>query len=331
VSEPHPPVSEAPPVSEPHPPVSEAPPVSEPHPPVSEPHPVAEPTPTTSVPEAPVPARARRAANFSDVDPLIGHPPPEPLPPALAGNYRYVTNPRPPPPRSLRRVVADDERFAQLAIDRDGNLAYGRRGRPTPDVPFDAELATPLDVPDSARLVDTDSVGGGRSVRDSLDARRQAVADRTAARASGDRAAYDAAGARMARESELVGDAAGRSYMRGRGTVRYEGHGPNTFDQVWRNTTPPPEFTVIEAKGGSATNAGSRVGADGRRYQQGTEPYLRSIIEESIAGNPRSQLPRDVALELERALDRGMLDYIEVAQPIAEDGSLLAPFVRRYF
>ena len=42
----------------------------------------------------------------------------------------------------------------------------------------------------------------------------------------------------------------------------------------------------------------SRVAADGRRYQQGTEGYLRSIIEGALTDPPTARLPRDVALDL---------------------------------
>ena len=74
---------------------------------------------------------------------------------------------------------------------------------------------------------------------------------------------------------------------------------------------------IVEAKGGSATNSSSRdVG--GTRYQQGTEEYARDI---AVLTNDQQLLD---------AINEGRVRYVEVSQPINNDGSLGDMAVRDY-
>ncbi len=157
-----------------------------------------------------------------------------------------------------------------------------------------------------------------------LQDRRRALAERERLLEAGDTEGAGRAAARARRATEELGDAAATRYMEARGaTPVYRGRGPNTVDQVWSNPAPPPEWFVIEAKGGSAGNTSSRIGRGGLRYQQGTPEYLESIIEQ---GN----LPPGLARRLRIALEEGDLHYIEVAQRLDADGNLASVAVRRY-
>jgi hypothetical protein len=277
--------------------------------------------------------RAQGAGNFDTVKSYVGKPLPDPLPPDLAKQYRIVKNPHQPPPQALRRIEVDaqDKLYAKLSVDKDGTVRFAERGRPRPDVPFDPELATPIEVAPQSRLRTTDKLGDGRTVKESVDTRRKAQLDAEALRKKGDLEGATAKTTVMRKESERLGEVAGKRYMEGVGDLAHNGKGANTFDLVYRNKKPPPQFTVLEAKGGGATNTSSRVGADGRRYQQGTEDYLRSIIDDSLRTPPKADLPRKLALELEDALDNGALDYVEITQKLKADGGLGETLARKYF
>ncbi len=288
-------------------------------------------------PEARARARAAEADNFHQIEPLVGRRPPPTDAELRALGYRYVRNSHPPPPRRVQRLVADDDAFARLTVDSDGVLQFPTRRRPTPDVRFDPSTAIPEDVPAGARLsvdeaLPTSADDAARAARerprtvgDALQDRRRALAERERLLEAGDTEGAGRAAARARRATEELGDAAATRYMEARGaTPVYRGRGPNTVDQVWSNPTPPPDWFVIEAKGGSSTNTSSRIGEGGLRYQQGTRGYLQSILED---GN----LPPERADELLEALDEGRLQYIEVAQRLDADGNLAAPVARRYF
>jgi hypothetical protein len=106
--------------------------------------------------------------------------------------------------------------------------------------------------------------------------------------------------------------------------------GANTFDQVWRTSS--GEYIIVEVKGGSATPSSSRIwrSGDARRYQQGTEGYMRSIIEDSLA-EEGGRLDPAIARALNDARREGRLSYVEVSQPLGEGGALDAGRSRVYW
>ena len=92
----------------------------------------------------------------------------------------------------------------------------------------------------------------------------------------------------------------------------------------------PPQYIIIEGKGGSSTNSSSRLDGLGERHQQGTTGY-RDSVAEHMRDSPRSDAATS---ELGRQLlvqgDPSRIAYVEVSQPVAPDGSLPPIQARRY-
>jgi hypothetical protein len=103
-----------------------------------------------------------------------------------------------------------------------------------------------------------------------------------------------------------------RAYPDAKTPPLHSGEGPGTFDRVYENGSPPPQHIIAEGKGGTATNSSSRMGADGRRHQQGSPGYRESVTTNmATSSNPN-------AAATGRALQtNGSVDYVELHQPLA--------------
>lgn len=174
------------------------------------------------------------------------------------------------------------------------------------------------------RDVDSELDPDDPDVQDALDERNDAIEERDAARARGDKDAANQAQARANRATERLGELAADEAVADQypdAITEHEGQGPGTLDRVYRNPNPPPEFVVAEAKGGSATNSSSRAGPNGQRFQQGTPEYLRSVLQQMASDQNATPESRALAEEMLNA-DPSNIDYVEVKQPIAPDGTL---------
>jgi hypothetical protein len=112
----------------------------------------------------------------------------------------------------------------------------------------------------------------------------------------------------------------------------HSGRGPGRFDRVYENPpgSRPPQYIIIEAKGGSASNSSSRLDDVGRRHQQGTTGYRNSVARHMRDSPSSDAATRSVGRQL-RAADPASIDYVEVSQPLASDDGSLRPIqARRY-
>jgi hypothetical protein len=101
--------------------------------------------------------------------------------------------------------------------------------------------------------------------------------------------------------TERIGEVAADEYMATESPKAkkvVDGTGPGTLDQVWHDEGGDPEYIIIEAKGGSATNTSAR-GEAPDRAQQGSRAYLEDVVPAHIAKLQR-QLDE---LEAKRSLD----------------------------
>jgi hypothetical protein len=268
--------------------------------------------------------------------PVIGHPPPAEPPPGYF--YRYDRSIDPPRLTQIVRQDGETGRLAALTLDENGKVVFASGRRPTPDVR--STRASMVDREGAALAADAEvvvpGIGGSEpttlSVVDAMEARRDALSRRDALLASGDRRGAGRAQAEANRYTEAIGDRAAVSYMETAhpGATRIlQGRGPNTFDQVWDNPSPPPDFFIVEAKGGQASNTSSRVGSGGLRYQQGTTGYVDSIVSEMYTSSDPQV--RRLARRLQRSLSaEDGVRYLEVSQPFSDVSTLGDIRVRDY-
>jgi RHS repeat-associated protein len=224
--------------------------------------------------------------------------------------------------------------------DSDGRLRYEpgheRAGQYAPDpnatssrIPDHRADRTPIDTHGAA--LDAESP----ATRQALDDRRRAQQDIETARLNGDEAAEAEAQTRSNRATEQLGEQAADAWAAAAhpdAALLPTGRGPGTFDRVYENPpgSRPPQYIIIEAKGGSSSNSSSRIGADEQRHQQGTTGY-----RDSVARHMRDSPSSDAATsELGRRLlvegDPDRIAYVEVSQPVAPDGSLRPIQARSY-
>jgi len=81
---------------------------------------------------------------------------------------------------------------------------------------------------------------------------------------------------------------------------------------------PPPDFVVVEAKGGSARASSSRRIGD-LQVQQGRPEYAEDVLEAMASGG---RIDEDIATAIQLALVRSRTEYVEVKQSIRRDGAL---------
>ena len=199
------------------------------------------------------------------------------------------------------------------------------------DVPLGAEL-DPSRPDVAAALAARESARRTRD-RESNSAREaRARGDEEGALAH-DRAENDAS-QEMRQQSKALGEMAADTYL----DAAYPGStdlpqrdGRDRFDRVRTNPDPPPPHVIAEAKGGAATNSSSRGANDGtgRRYQQGTTQYRESVgqaMARDQSADARTQaLGRTVA-----SAGHDDVHYIEITQPINDDGTLAPMRAVRY-
>lgn len=120
---------------------------------------------------------------------------------------------------------------------------------------------------------------------------------------------------------ELGAKAAIESHFRSARLI-YQGTGRNTLDLVYRLSN--GTIIVVEAKGGAGRLITRAVGG-GRRAEQGTVTYLRSLLDDMLGG-PAA----DVADEVLEALDSGQLRYFLAETPVPRGSqelvTTLSPF-----
>jgi RHS repeat-associated protein len=224
--------------------------------------------------------------------------------------------PEVPPPRARRRDATG--RFAEEPFDP------SRPRQPT-------HLATSEPVTDTQGAVLSRR---RRDVREAADGRAEARGRRDRARSEAGR---QAAQTDMEGHSARLGDLAADEYV-GRAyphadEIEQDRGGPGRLDRVYENppSARPPQFVVAEAKGGGARNSASREGGPGERYQQGTPEYLRSVgAEMARSDDPETARVGRSLTTMTPDEMREHVHYIEVSQPVADDGSLEPMRVRRY-
>lgn len=224
--------------------------------------------------------------------------------------------PEVPPPRTRRRDASG--RFADEPFDP------SRPRQPT-------HLATSEPVADTHGAVLSRR---RRDVREAADGRAEARGRRDRARSEAGR---QAAQTDMEGHSARLGDLAADEYV-GRAyphadEIEQDRGGPGRLDRVYENppSARPPQFVVAEAKGGGARNSASREGGPGERYQQGTPEYLRSVgAEMARSDDPETARVGRSLRDMTPDEMREHVHYIEVSQPVADDGSLEPIRVRRY-
>ncbi|MFN8444200.1 MAG: hypothetical protein U0175_25685 [Caldilineaceae bacterium] len=135
--------------------------------------------------------------------------------------------------------------------------------------------------------------------------------------------------------TEGLGEAAGRAFAAQRGAgnqLESPRTGANALDQVFEMPNPPPLLLIVEAKGGGST-LGTRTGvgsAAGKRVQQGTRAYLESLVEFMDQPN-RPASERLLAARIRQALATpGGIEYVEVRQPLGDNGELQAMQVNKF-
>ncbi len=134
--------------------------------------------------------------------------------------------------------------------------------------------------------------------------------------------------------SKHLGEAAGKVYVAKHfpAATQVEGvcwDGSGTFDQIYRNPGGNPEYIIVEAKGGGATNSSSRE-IDDVRYQQGHPVYARNVLDNMIKHHKGS--PEELAelKALKKALESGNVAYMEVSAKVDDNGSASGVSVREY-
>jgi len=250
---------------------------------------------------------------------VIGKPPPRVPPEGYRYHWSTKTNPEEPPRLvAIVREEADDAHFARLTVHADGKVAFGRAGRPK----IDRKAAYVLG--DDGRPVKLDTFGA--ELEDEvagplLETRRRGLAERDRRRAAGDAEGAGKAAARANRATEELGVEGGKRYMDARdpgAELLFEGRGPGTFDLVYKMSKPPPDFVVVEAKGGSARASSSRRIGD-LQVQQGRPEYAEDVLEAMASGG---RIDEDIATAIQLALVRSRTEYVEVKQSIRRDGAL---------
>jgi hypothetical protein len=274
--------------------------------------------------------RARKAENFESIRRLIGEKPPDKAPDGYYYQRDQSSSQEPKPIIQInRKKPANDKTHAALTIvtiDGESKVAFATGDRPIPDKYAEAEAIDNK----GAELTGNTTIGvAGRggdpssqmSVDEALNARREALDEYNRRRQAGDSDAGHSL-AEANRHTEALGEAAAEAYMRQAHpstTQAYRGHGPNTFDQVWRIDEPPSDFFIVEAKGGSATNTSSReFMLDGKRYQQGTPEYMDSLIDVMRTSSDKDI--RELGDELYYASLNDGIRYLEVSQKLTETG-----------
>jgi hypothetical protein len=93
--------------------------------------------------------------------------------------------------------------------------------------------------------------------------------------------------------------------------------GAGRFDQVYKVETPDGEtkYVIAEAKGPEA-GTGTRLGLDGKRYEQGHPKYVESVIDKMK--HSKTQAEQDLAFELDLAQQAGDLEYRKVTANVDE-------------
>lgn len=124
------------------------------------------------------------------------------------------------------------------------------------------------------------------------------------------------------RLTEVLGEEAARAYVAKnfsdyQPVKEYNGKGAGTLDLLYVNGEgSSAKYLVVEAKGGTSRNNGSRMAKDARgkeiRAQQGTPEYLQSVIAEM----KRKEGMEKVADDLSEAKKDGRIQYIMVSQPL---------------
>ena len=130
---------------------------------------------------------------------------------------------------------------------------------------------------------------------------------------------------RQTTQGEQLGEAAGRQAIaRDYPSSKYDVReltsargqsGAGSPDQVFvvRPKAGGSERMVVQEVKGPSSKAGSRIGLDGQRYEQGTRGYLDALIDEMARnGDPR-------ALSMRSALNRGALSYRLVKARVSGD------------
>jgi hypothetical protein len=155
------------------------------------------------------------------------------------------------------------------------------------------------------------------------------VGERDRLRSAGDKVGAGKAQGRANRATEQLGvegaQAAVEALYPGAEKV-FEGRGAGTFDLIYRPAKPPPEFVVVEAKGGRGGNSASWWVGD-QQVQQGHRDYAESVL---VAMGERGVIDKALARELHDALSFDDLEYLEIRQPIDKDGGLRDLAVRQY-
>ena len=94
--------------------------------------------------------------------------------------------------------------------------------------------------------------------------------------------AYSKAAGDMAAASEVLGEEAAAQVMRsknpGNMKLLQSGHGRDTYDQIWMDTSSGKVY-FVEGKGGSAVNSSARKMPDGFHAQQGSAEYHQNLWE----------------------------------------------------
>ncbi|MCA9579177.1 MAG: RHS repeat-associated core domain-containing protein, partial [Myxococcales bacterium] len=246
--------------------------------------------------------------------------------------------PQQTPPEELAAAEGTDPPGTRR--DSSGQLRYApgheRAGQYAPDpnasgsrIPDHRADRTTIDAHGAA--LDPSAPATRRALRD----RARAQRDLERARAAGDEAAATDAQTRSNRATEQLGEQAADAWAAAAHPEAervHGGRGPGTFDRVYENPPHrrPPQYIIIEGKGGSSTNSSSRLDGLGERHQQGTTGY-RDSVAEHMRDSPRSDAATS---ELGRQLlvqgDPSRIAYVEVSQPVAPDGSLPPIQARRY-
>ncbi|MCP4680113.1 MAG: DUF4157 domain-containing protein [Deltaproteobacteria bacterium] len=122
--------------------------------------------------------------------------------------------------------------------------------------------------------------------------------------------------------SENLGEQSADLFMKQRYGVSkaaYEGTGSGVFDRVYKVKGAGPDgddlWVVVEAKGGAGQLGTRKAVSEGKNVvaQQGTEPYLKSIIESM---SKKGGEAAETAEQLKAAMKNDALKYLEVRAPI---------------
>ncbi len=136
--------------------------------------------------------------------------------------------------------------------------------------------------------------------------------------------------------SEHIAEKSLQKYLAGEGFIQVypEIGAPSSksgdFDRVFIKET-DGRYQIFEVKGGGSP-IGDRLINDvegirpGSVAQQGTLPYLKQILHE-MKKKPQA---KELAIDLETALDNGMVDYFYFRQQFGEGGVLLNPEVSQF-